>query len=202
MKLRITTLCAFALAAMAPVVRAAAAPPADEAKPSASAKPAEDAKPADASGSRARAFVQGFYDWYVQPDAERSVEVVLKTKSDVLAPDLSQALQADLEASAKEPEEVVGLDFDPFLNAQEQAYRYQVGEAVERAGRYRLAVFGFWGDQARPQKHHDLTVEVGCTATACRFENFLYPESGPTHERDLVGVLKALAKQRAAAPKR
>ena len=37
-------------------------------------------------------------------------------------------------AYKKSPEEIVGLDFDPFLNAQDIAERYLVGKIIPKGG--------------------------------------------------------------------
>jgi len=147
--------------------------------------------------SRAQTFARSFYDWYTEAGQERNVEVVLLLKKDVLTPELYEALKADAEVTSKAEGELVGLDFDPFLNAQEAAYAYELGEVVEQAGDFRIPIYGHWGDQARPQKHHDLTAQVRCAADGCRFVNFHYPKSKLLLDRDLASVLKALAKQRA-----
>jgi hypothetical protein len=147
--------------------------------------------------SRAQAFARSFYDWYTEAGQDRNVEVVLLLKKDVFTPELYEALKADAEVTSKAEGELVGLDFDPFLNAQEAAYTYELGEAVEQAGDFRIPIYGHWGNQAQPQKHHDLTAQVRCAADGCRFVNFHYPKSKLLLDRDLASVLKALAQQRA-----
>jgi hypothetical protein len=71
-----------------------------------------------------RGFVQGFYDWYVPKALDHKIfrawDLALKTKSSVFSPELAQALREDSAAQDKaEKGELVGLDFDPFLNSQD-----------------------------------------------------------------------------------
>jgi hypothetical protein len=46
------------------------------------------------------------------------MEIVLKSKY-AFSPELASKLKEDLAAQEKSPGEIVGLDFDPFLNAQD-----------------------------------------------------------------------------------
>ncbi|HET6936477.1 MAG TPA: hypothetical protein VFI72_16665, partial [Candidatus Angelobacter sp.] len=93
-----------------------------------------------------KAFVQGFYHWYV-PLAHRenlkgpASDLALKHKASAFSARLHQALNADSEAQARS-KELVGLDFDPFLNSQDPDPRYEV-RAVKQAGEHCSAeVFG------------------------------------------------------------
>jgi hypothetical protein len=77
---------------------------------------------ADAQGptygeASAKRLVQGFYDWYV-PRALKgdAVGLALSSKASAFAPRLSKALKEDQAATAQSPGEIVGLDFDPFLD--------------------------------------------------------------------------------------
>lgn len=83
------------------------------------ADPGLAAAPATAPGDAAQAgaFVQSFYDWYVK--AEIDSDAALKKKPAYFSPELTKALKADAVAAAKSPGDIVGLDFDPFLNAQD-----------------------------------------------------------------------------------
>jgi hypothetical protein len=56
-----------------------------------------------------------------------------------------KGLKEDLAASKKSPGEIVGLDFDPFLNAQDIAERYLVGKITPKGDHYWVEVFGVWG---------------------------------------------------------
>ena len=100
-------------------------------------------------------FVQQFYNWYVATETAlmkrnglgSALEVTLREKQSSLSPELLKALKEDLAASKKSPAEIVGLDFDPFLNAQEIAERYLVGKITPKGDHYWVEVFGVWNGQ-------------------------------------------------------
>src|ERR1700679_2038530 len=81
----------------------------------------------------ARVFVQKFYDWYnalsnaETPDKNDVVPaetVALNKKADYFDVPLRAAIIEDQNAQAKVPGEIVGLDSDPFLNAQDIGFSY------------------------------------------------------------------------------
>ena len=96
-----------------------------------------------------RQFVQRFYDWYLargkaltNKKSQKLVEeVALREKRSYFSPGLIKALQEDLAAERKSPGEIVGLDFDPFLNSQEAPERYVVGEVRAKDDHYLVDVF-------------------------------------------------------------
>ncbi len=146
-------------------------------------KPATDA-------DSAHRFVQSFYTWYV-PVAKKSpgLDALLKSKPTALEPGLLQALQRDLEAQKKNSEDIVGIDFDPFLYAQDFASRYELGNTSERDGHYFVEVFGV--TSGKKSKQPDLVAEVAKAAGGWQFVNFQYPDG-----TDLRSLLQTLAKQR------
>jgi len=139
-------------------------------------------------------FVQGFYDWYT-PVAlgEHSVPadvLALKSRRSDFTVKLARALAADEAAQAKASGEIVGLDFDPFLNSQDPDKRYQVGKIMHTGQRFLVEIHGVVDGKAvaKPEVVADV-VRVG---GKYRFENFLYPENGG----NLLSVLKTLAAER------
>jgi hypothetical protein len=76
-------------------------------------------------------FVQKFYDWYVAREKALTkangpkdvMEVAMQEKRSCFSPELLKALQEDVAAAHKSPGELVGLDFDPILNTQEEPGR-------------------------------------------------------------------------------
>jgi len=146
-----------------------------------------------ASPQPAQAFVQGFYAWYVKQsdrnNALSSVELALKDRPEVFSDALVRALREDIAASAESPDEIVGLDFDPFLNAQEVCEPYKVGKVAKRGDAYGVEVFGSCPDSGdhRP----DVIAEVKTLNGKWIFVNFIYPGNG-----NLVNVLKLLKKER------
>lgn len=145
------------------------------------------------STTQADAFTKSFYDWYLQKGKNRTTESVLLHKKEVLSPDLYKLLNADREAQAKSPGELVGLGFDPFLNAQDVAQKYEFGKAVLKGSNYWIDVYGLWNGEK--SKKPDLTAEINCSAAACQFVDFHYEEERP-QDRSLIQVLKVLKKEK------
>ncbi|HXA38550.1 MAG TPA: hypothetical protein VNW53_06080 [Phenylobacterium sp.] len=138
------------------------------------------------------AFVQAFYDWYLahmtDPDGP-GFEVALKDRPRAFSKPLADALRADLRASARVRDEVVGLDFDPFLGSQDPDPEYQVGN-VRRAGATWLAeVHGVRAGRRSPRP--DVTAQVARGPDGWLFVNFRYPEGD-----DLLATLAELKRAR------
>lgn len=140
-----------------------------------------------------RGFVQGFYDWYVPKALGENVgpawNLVLRSRSSDLSPQLAQALREDSAAQAKAKGEIVGLDFDPFLNSQDPGEHYEVGTITPNGGGYRVAIHGVWS--GKKHEKADLVAVVAQKNGHWTFVNFDYPEG-----RDLLVVLKSLRESR------
>lgn len=107
---------------------------------SSSGVPTSAAPAQSADAAAAKAAVQGFYDWYGPftnaPDNKEDVSAVLRDRKDSFDPALAAALAADAAAKAKADGEEVGIDYDPFVNAQDtcgKQQRFEVG-AVTQTG--------------------------------------------------------------------
>jgi hypothetical protein len=148
----------------------------------------------DAAADSARNFVQGFYTWYVplalDPKGKVASDIALARKPALFAPGLEAALKADSVAAAKSPGEVVGLDFDPFMNSQDPCESYLTGAVTGAGKHYKVEVFGVCSGK-RDEKPY-VIAEVIPQGSSWVFVNFLYPGNG-----DLLGVLKSLAEERA-----
>ena len=76
-----------------------------------------------------RSFVQRFYDWYVplalKDDVWRAWDVAVRTKPEAFTPQLTRLIRQDTAAQRK-ASELVGLDFDPFLNTQDSSEQFVV----------------------------------------------------------------------------
>jgi len=153
-------------------------------------QPSPAQSPQDAERS-CRTFVQGFYAWYVPKHSDGDV---LKYRRSALSPELYAALKADLAASSKNPDEVVGLDFDPFLNAQDVAQRYVVGKVTAKGATFWVGIYGIWNGKKSVKP--DVTAEVGCKEGKCFFVNFHYGKTELPQNENLLSVLKALKKER------
>ncbi|HEV2364189.1 MAG TPA: hypothetical protein VGS12_08340 [Caulobacteraceae bacterium] len=85
-----------------------------------------------------RAHVQAFYKWYgrilADDSSNASADIrAIRARPSWFDPALARALEADEAASARNPGEIVGLDWDPFTNAQDVCRRYVV-RGVRRSG--------------------------------------------------------------------
>ncbi|MDR3690733.1 MAG: hypothetical protein P4L46_15255 [Fimbriimonas sp.] len=137
----------------------------------------------------ARRFVQRFYDWYspraMSAKAGPAWNLALKAKTASFSPALRRALRADVNAQAKSTGEIVGLDFDPFLNSQDPELRYVAGTPVASRGSYLVGVHG--ASATKPA----VFAKVESRHGAWRFTNFIY-SSGD----NLLEVLERLKKLR------
>lgn len=137
----------------------------------------------------ARRFVQGFYDWYLprvlKGKGDPEMEAV-KSKGAMFSPELRRALLEDRVAQSKDPTEVVGLDFDPFLNSQDIAKTYKAGKVEHSGQRWLVSMYSSYST-----KEPALAAQVEKGKQGWRFTNFLYGKDG-----DLLGVLRKLKQDR------
>jgi hypothetical protein len=145
------------------------------------------------SANLARAVVARFYAWYV-PVAKRTPEADMRSLKDArwhFDPALAKALRADVAAAARSPDEIVGLDMDPFLNSQDPCDRYAPIGVRYQSGNYFVAVRGSGGCAAHTAP--DVTVQLVFRGGNAVFVNFLY--SGKPKD-DLLSLLATLAASR------
>ena len=153
---------------------------------------AAQSPPPKADETSCRTFVQNFYDWYVAHGT--NFERAMKLKQAVLSNDLKQALLADLAASRKSPDDIVGLDFDPFVNSQDPARRYRVGKTTMKDGMCLAEIHAVPATDktSKPEATAELRLETG----AWKFVNFHYgAENGPENE-NLMNILSRLKRDR------
>lgn len=141
---------------------------------------------AQSTAPSARAFVSQFYDWYVpqalQDRAEPTWHIALKEKGKEFAAPLARLLRADWAAQDK-CEDLVGLDFDPFLNSQDPAQHYEVGEITHEGSIYKAAIYSVQTGQRGSKP--DVIAGVERSDGRWTFIDFYYPDGG-----DLVTILK------------
>lgn len=140
-----------------------------------------------------RNFVQGFYDWYVPKALSNNSgpawNVALKAKGGYFSRELDLRLQEDSDAQAKSDGDIVGLDFDPFLNSQDPEGGYRVGVIKQKRGGYWVNI----DDNLPGEKGGKVVVvaELAYKDGQWQFVNFHYPNG-----YDLLSVLKALRENR------
>jgi hypothetical protein len=145
-------------------------------------------------------FVQQFYAWYV-PKAlgkrnEPAWDLVLKDKGAWFDPELSRALKEDSDAQAKVKDDIVGLDFDPFLNSQDPCKRYELGKISPKGTGYWVEVFGICSGKANAMP--DVICEVEQRNGQWQFVNFYYPNAMKEYPNgaNLLAMLKLLREER------
>lgn len=146
----------------------------------------------DAAAS-CRKFVREFYGWYVPLSHQRleraSSTVAIERKPNVFAPALLHALKEDAEAQARSSDDIVGIDFDPFVGGQDPADRYQTRKVTVKGN---TCLAEIWGNSATPSAKPDVIAELSGSAGHWQFENFRYPDVNT----DLLTTLAALRKER------
>lgn len=140
-------------------------------------------------------FVQQFYDWYLPllSNEARSgdpISLALKGKKSAFSPSLAAALRADLEAASKNPDEIVGLDYDPFLNSQDPCERYQVGRAVEKGEEATVEVYAIC--QGKKEKAPSILVSLSRRGGKWEFVDF----GSASNPHELTKALRNLKKDR------
>ena len=150
-------------------------------------------------------FVQSFYDWYV-PKAlsDSSVptpDLALKQRSSVFGPHLAAALREDYAAQPAYPGEIVGLDFDPFLNTQDPCEHYEVGTISHRGHTYSVEVHAICA--GKKSTVPDVVAELLLDGTGWEFINFRYPNLIKQYPNsvNLLSILKILREERSKPQK-
>lgn len=156
----------------------------------------------DTQAQSAKVFVQSFYDWYtgeMQKNEEGPVADPLKSKRWPFSAAIVAALRADEEAQAKTTDDVVGIDFDPYLNAQDTCFPYKAGKVTASGSQYRVELFDSNCSSSHPEIPTVIAV-VEKDGSSWRFVNFLYPGEPGQPDSDLLSVLRQLAKERQEYP--
>jgi hypothetical protein len=142
-----------------------------------------------------RDFVQDFFSWYVplsaQIPSDRPSELVTKKRPSAFDSTLARELKEDSDAQSKDPAEIVGLDFDPFLAAQDPCERYEVVGVRKEGENFLVSVRGVGG--CEDHKDPDVVAEVVSSNGNWLFTNFHYPRLGGS---DLLSILKKLRDDR------
>lgn len=117
--------------------------------------------------------VADFYSWYVPMSATAEAPMrAVRERSTSFAPALVRGLRADSVARAGSPTGIVGLEGDPFLNAQDPCDHYQPVRTTGHGSHYRVEVLGSGGCAAH--ENPDVVVEVSVQRDRVVLENFVY----------------------------
>jgi hypothetical protein len=147
-----------------------------------------------------RALVQGFYDWYFDRLNRQSkgqskastLDDVVRLKPELLSAQLRQMLKEDRAAASKNADEIVGLDFDPYINAQDWEGKYSVESATVNGGTCRASVWGTDAGKKREMVDPELESDKGTWV----FVNFHYPGSPDARNENLIAMLAGLREDR------
>jgi len=143
-----------------------------------------------------REFVQGFYDWYFarlnladrQNSASTQYDDVIRFRPETLTPRLRQMLKDDMDASSGDHDEIVGIDFDPYIGAQDWEGQYWARGVTLKNSVCRASV---WGTDAG-KKTEIVDPELDFAANKWVFVNFHYPNSLSAQDENLVDILNGL----------
>ena len=146
---------------------------------------------ADTELSQAAQFVRAFYGWYLPAAGTGAgLKQAISDSATLFAPEIVHAIEADGEAQAKNPNEVVGLDGDPFLDAQDFCERYDVGTARREGTDILVDVYARCsGDTTSTPR---IAARVRRNGQGWTFVNFQYPQ----RSSDLLKDLDELRRQR------
>lgn len=147
-------------------------------------QPEQRAKPAQPAQPDPSAVVSALYQDHFAH--EQNFAETYKRQRALFAPDLAALIDADDSASAANPDEIVGLDFDPLTDAQDTMTGFEVGAAT-RDGADAVVPVALRMDAERSE----VRVRLAQIGGAWRITNLHYRESG-----DLVSLLRQLAADR------
>jgi hypothetical protein len=140
-------------------------------------------------------FVQEFYSWYVPAAANKrsstASDMALETRPSAFDASLARQLKEDSDAQAKVKGDIVGLDFDPFLAAQDPCERYEVVDVQKKAESYLVGVRGVGGCEKHDKA--DVIAEVASKNGTLSFVNFHYPGFP---DGDLLTLLRKMREDR------
>ena len=157
----------------------------------------------EARDKACKTYVQEFYDWYRKScqgtHKDDPSMAALKNKKFAFSPELQAKLKEDDDVAKLFPGDIVGLDMDPYLNAQDMAEKYTAGKVSSTGAKYHVDVYGTWNGKKsdKPEVVPELVFEKG----NWMFVNFLYPGADKAQNADLLSVLAQLKKDRPPLPK-
>lgn len=164
--------------------------------------PSAHAQDAQKQEQSCKDFVQGFYNWYLGRSAVNAKsqtagpawDDVVRLRPQAFTPELLTLLKADLAASEANHDDIVGLDWDPFLATQDPSTNFVVASAVVNNGRCNAVVNGI----AHGKKRETVMPELSPSGAAWVFVNFHYKidKTQSPADENLIATLKLLADER------
>ena len=142
------------------------------------------------SESSAVAFVRQFYKLYTPRGIKSGLaatDSIVREQPAVFSPELQRALTADARARTDAQGEIVGLDFDPFLAAQDPCDNYDVGKPTRVGGNPANILVPIFAMCRNKRDSAAVIAEVAPKSGSWAFVNFHYPAPPVT---DLLTTLK------------
>jgi hypothetical protein len=152
-------------------------------------------KPETEEQRQCRSFVQQFYDWYV-PKALNAEGVpaslrVLEQKKHLFSSELINRLYEDAKIRADAPSMIAGLDFDPFLSAQDPFPKYIVGEVTKNQNKCFAKIYGI-SNSTHKSDIPDVIVELRVNDGEWAFQNFYYGGEIGSTSKNLLAILQTI----------
>jgi hypothetical protein len=120
---------------------------------------------------------------------EQNWEATYRRQHALFAPELAALLDADIRAAAANADEVVGLDFDPLTDAQEEMTSFQVAPIMHEGDAATVGVL-LLQDTMRT----NVRLDLARSGARWRVTNIRYAHG------DLVSLLRRLAADRRRGP--
>jgi len=142
-------------------------------------------------------FAQDFYNWYVPSQTKRGEAVTLKEimtkKRDLFSGPLLEMLKEDNDAQSKAPGEIVGIDWNPFLNSQDPAEKYTVQNTDVLHDNCSAEIWSGRTISTKKPKP-DIVAKLKWIDDGWKFVNFYMPDD--KYPTDLISALEKLKKSR------
>jgi hypothetical protein len=120
-----------------------------------------------------RDFTEAFLKWYVplalRDSKDPAAILALRRKPEIFSEKVRKSLEEDRKAQEKS-NDIVGIDFDPFLSAQDPAEKYLVGKVTVEDGKCLADIKSV----AAVQRDWDVRAEAKQPDGNWRFTNFHY----------------------------
>jgi hypothetical protein len=145
-------------------------------------------EPARAQQTTPAAVVRALYEY--QFAHEQNWVDTFQHRRSLFSGELARLIDADLAAAEADPDEIVGLDFDPLLNAQDVMDGYALG-VTRREGADAIVPVSLRSGTTLT----GVRIRLGRERGAWKVKNIHYPEGA-----DLAGVLRDLAEGRQHPP--
>ncbi len=141
----------------------------------------------DSSIQSAVTFTQNFYDWYHLHND--NMMTAIDQRPELFETELLKGLKDDIEKQSKNPEEIVGIDYDPFTLSQDPCDPYRVENVSQRGDTIIVSMKGMCTDTA-PRSYPDVLVKLRRKSSGWIFVDFISLQEAFSLLDDLAKVQK------------